>query len=192
MKNSFILRLYKSQNTIFTAKDIALLWRETNLDILKSRINYYIKTKKLTPVRRGIYAKDENYDKLELATNIYTPSYISLETILQREGMIFQYYQTIFVASYLSRELEIKNQKYAFKKIKNEILINSTGVDKKNNYFEASKERAFLDTLYLYRDYHFDNLKPLDWDMAFEILPIYGNKRMLKRANLLYKENNNA
>jgi len=39
--------------------------------------------------RRGIYAKDKNYDRLELANRIYTPSYISLETVLSREGIVF-------------------------------------------------------------------------------------------------------
>ena len=46
-------------------------------------------------------------------------------------------------------------------------------------YVIASKERAFLDMLYLYKEYHFDNLESINWEKVAEILPIYGgNKRM--------------
>ena len=179
-----ILELYRFPRTVFTTKDIALVWGETNLDTIKARINYYVKKKKLHPLRRGIYAKDKNYNKFELATKIYTPSYVSLETVLQKEGIIFQYYKSIFVVSYLSREIICDNQKYIFKKIKDEALFNDLGIEKKENYFIATKERAFLDALYLYKSYHFDNLKPLDWNFCFEIAKIYGNKKLIERLKL--------
>jgi len=46
----------------------------------------------------------------------------------------------------------------------------------------ATKERAFLDRIYVSKDYHFDNLNALDWNKVFEILPIYNNKRMEKKV----------
>jgi len=180
MKKFDILEIYRSPNTIFTTKDISLIWKETDLDTIKARTNYYVKKDKLYPLRKGIYAKDKNYNQYELATKIYTPSYLSLETVLQKEGIIFQYYKTIFVVSYLSREITCNNQKYIFRKIKNEILINNLGVERKENYFIATKERAFLDTLYLYKNYHFDNLKPINWDFCFQIAPIYKNKKLIQ------------
>lgn len=183
-----ILKIYHSQNTVFTAKDIALIWKETNLDTLKARINYYVKTGKLYSMRRGIYAKDKNYDKLELATKVFTPSYVSFETVLARAGVTFQYYSQIFVASYLTREIVIDNQTYSYKKIKDAILTNYAGIESKENYSIASPERAFLDIVYLYKDYHFDNLAPLDWGKVYEILPIYGrNKRMEKKVKQYYE-----
>jgi hypothetical protein len=66
----------------------------------------------LIRVYRGLYAKDEDYNQFELATRIYTPSYISFETVLTRSGINFQYYNNIFVASYVSREIIVNNQKY--------------------------------------------------------------------------------
>ena len=180
MRRFDILEIYRSKNTIFTAKDISLIWKETDLDTIKARINYYVKKGKLYSIRRGVYARDKNYDKFELATKIYTPSYISLETVLQKEGIIFQYYKAIFVVSYLSRKILCDNQEYIFRKIKNEVLVNNLGIERKKNYFIASRERAFLDTLYLYQDYHFDNLKPLNWKLCFEIAPIYKSKKLIK------------
>lgn len=180
MKKFDILKIYRLRNTVFTTRDIALIWKETDLDTIKARINYYVKREKLYAIRRGIYARDKNYDKLELATKIYTPSYVSLETVLQKEGVIFQYYEAVFVVSYLSREIFCDNQKYIFRKIKNEALVNNLGVERKENYFIATKERAFLDALYLYKDYYFDNLKPLNWNFCLEIAEIYENKKLLK------------
>jgi len=187
MNKSGILKIYSSKNTVFTFKDIALILGETEMDPTKAKINYYVKTGKLYPIRRGIYAKDKNYEKLELATKIYTPSYISFETVLTKAGVVFQYYGQIFVASYLTREITVDGQTYTYKKIKDTILTNHRGIENKENYSIASPERAFLDIIYLYKDYHFDNLSPLKWDRVFEILPIYGNKRMEKKVKQYYK-----
>lgn len=188
MKKFDILEIYRSKNTIFTAKDISLIWKETDLDTIKARVNYYVKKGKLCAVRRGIYAKDKNYDKFELATKIYTPSYVGLETVLVKEGLVFQHYNKIFVISYLSREINCDGQIFVFKKIKDDVLTNSLGIERKENYFIASKERAFLDALYLYKNYHFDNLSSLDWDLCLEILPIYGDKSLAKKLKS-YRKN---
>jgi len=187
MEETGLSKILRAKNTIFTFKDIALLWKETEANLIKRRINHYVRTGKLYSPRRGIYAKDKNYDRWELATKIYTPSYISFETILAQAGVIFQYYGQIFVASYLSREITVDNQAYVYKKIKDTILTNNAGIEIKNNYSLASPERAFLDTLYLYKEYHFDNLSPLNWEKVFEILPIYQNKKMEKRVQKYFE-----
>jgi len=187
MEETGLSKILRAKNTIFTFKDIALLWKETEANLIKRRINHYVRTGKLYSPRRGIYAKDKNYDRWELATKIYTPSYISFETILAQTGVIFQYYGQIFVASYLSREITVDNQAYVYKKIKDTILTNNAGIEIKNNYSLASPERAFLDTLYLYKEYHFDNLSPLNWEKVFEILPIYQNKKMEKRVQKYFE-----
>jgi len=183
-----ISKILRSNNTVFTFKDISLIWGNTDKKATISAINYYVKTGDLYRIRRGLYAKDKNYDKLELATKIYTPSYISFETVLVKAGVVFQYYDQIFVASYLTREIIADKQTYSYKKIKDNILTNSAGIEAKENYSIASPERAFLDILYLYKDYHFDNLSSLKWDKVFEILPIYDSKRMEKKIKQYYKE----
>lgn len=192
MGKTNILRIYESPQTVFNLKDIALILGETNLDILKSSLNYYVKTGKLLSLRRGIYTKNGGYDRLELATKIYTPSYVSFETVLYAEGLMFQYYDSFYSASYLSRTITINSEQYVFKKIKDEILLEQKGSILVGNYYKASKERAFLDTLYLYKDYYFDNLQPLDWKKCFDILPIYKNLRLTKTVNNIYKENKNG
>ena len=188
MEKADIFNILRSKASVFTFKDILLATNEAKPLLLKRRLSYYIKKGTLYHIRRGIYAKDKNYDRLELATKIFTPSYVSFETILGQEGIIFQYYSTIFVASYQTKEIVCDGQAYSFKKIKDTILTNNAGIENKGAYWAASKERAFLDMLYLNKDYHFDNLTPLNFDKVLALLPIYNNKRMAKKVGLYFKE----
>jgi len=185
-KGNYLNILLRFNKTIFSTKEIALLWNEENSVAVRNRLNDYVKNGKLIRLRRGLYSKDKNYDKFELAVNIYTPSYISFETVLYKAGAIFQYYNSIFVASYLARDINVDNQKYSYKKIKDTVLTNQSGIKRNNNYYIASPERAFLDVVYLNKGYHFDNLSPIEWDKVFEILPVYKNKAMEKRVKEYY------
>ena len=186
-KGDYLAIILRSNKTVFSSKDIALLWHESNTAAARVRLHYYIQKGALVRIRNGYYAKSKNYNKLELATRILTPAYVSFETVLAKEGLIFQYYESIFVASYATRELTIDQQVYSFRKIKNEVLTDIIGVNLANETSIASKERAFLDTLYVNADYHFDNLRSLNWDRVFQTLPIYHNQRMTKKVNQLYK-----
>ena len=187
MEKDYFSTLLRSKNTVFTFKELSLIWNETDVALTKKRVYRYTKTGKLYKLRKGIYAKDKNYDRLELANKIFTPAYISLETVLSREGIVFQQYDQIFVVSYLSREISCDGQTYVFRRMKDVILTNSLNVENKGNHHIASKERAFLDTIYLNKNYHFDNLSSINWDICFEILPIYDNKAMAKRLDSYQK-----
>ncbi len=185
MEKNDILNILRSKNSVFSFKDVLLASQDKNPALLIRRLNYYIKQGELYSIRRGFYAKDKNYDKFELAAKIYTPSYISFETVLTRAGVVFQYYSQVFVASYLTREIKADSQVYSYKKLKDPVLTNNAGVEYNENYSIATCERAFLDVLYLHKNYHFDNLKPLNMDKVLAILPIYNNKRMEKEVKKL-------
>ncbi len=185
-RDNFILKLYQQKNTVFTIREMGLIFRGIPSENLKARAHYYAKSRKLKNVRRGIYTKME-YNPYELAEKIYTPSYISLETILQSNGIIFQQYNTIFVISYLTRQIVVDNNTIQYRRIKEEILLNERGIIKKGNYAEATKERAFLDLLYLYKDYYIDNLDALDRNKVLELLDIYQLKALTKRVTEMLK-----
>jgi hypothetical protein len=184
-KGSYLTTILRSPKTVLSFKDIALLWGDSG-GAARVRVNYYVKNGQLYSLRRGFYAKDKNYNKLELATKIFTPAYISFETVLAREGIIFQYYSQVFIASYLAREIVCDNQIYSYRKIKDLILTDSSGIVNRDECSIATKERAFLDTIYLNKDYHFDNLSPLNWETVFTILPIYNNKSMTRKVQKIY------
>lgn len=193
MEKDVLLSIFRSKSTVLTFKEILFNTPiGTSPTLLKRRLNYYVQKGELYSIRRGIYARDKDYDKYELATKIFTPAYISFETVLLQAGVIFQYYSTIFVATYQTRDIECDGHKISFKKIKSVLLTDTTGVENRGNYFIASPERAFLDVLYLRKDYYFDNLEALDFKKVFAILPIYKNKRMervvLKKFKITQEE----
>ncbi|TSC77837.1 MAG: hypothetical protein G01um101429_938, partial [Parcubacteria group bacterium Gr01-1014_29] len=68
------------------------------------------------------------------------------------------------------------------------ILTNQTGIEVKENYFIASLERAFLDVVYLNKEYHFDNLSGINWGKVDEILPIYGGNKRMEAKVKKYRE----
>ena len=187
-KGNYLSAILRSNKTVFTTEDIALLWHESLSPKTLVRINYYVKQGELIPLRRGIYAKNENYNKLELATRIITPAYVSFETILAREGVIFQFYMPIFVASYTTRQLLVDKQVYTYRKIKHEILLNPLGVEHTNETSSAVLERALLDTLYVGALSYFDNLRSVNWELLFSILPIYTNHQLEKKVEKLNKD----
>lgn len=189
---NLVLELYKKNQSVFTTKEISLLFPDINYSNLKRRISYYAKADKIVRLRKGIYGK-ENFDPLELANKIYTPSYISFETVLKKEGIIFQESSGIFAASYLTREIQCAGLEIFYRRIKDEILTNSRGLERKGAYFIASKERAFLDAVFVYKDYYFDSLSVLNWDTVFDLIKIYKSKVLEKRISQyfkIYKEQN--
>ena len=191
MGKDYLLDLMRSKSTIFTTKDVSLLWGEPNVTFVTKKLYRYIKAGKLYSVRKGIYAKDKTYEKYELATKICTPSYISFETVLTRAGVNFQYYGNTFVATYVTREIEAGDQKMSFIRMKDYVLSNTAGIEHPDGIATATKERAFLDRIYVSKDYHFDNLDALDWNKVFEFLPIYHNKRMEKKVKTYFEHYKN-
>lgn len=183
-----LIKIYRSKKTVFSANDLAILLSETNENNLKAKISYYVKKKYLIRLRRGFYAKSEEYEQRELATKIYTPSYVSFETVLADEGVIFQYYATISVASYLSRDFKTFDVPVSCRKLKQCVLLNRAGIENKGSYYQATKERAFLDTVYLQGDIYFDNLRGMDWEKCLELVKIYRNKSLEKKLKSYIKD----
>lgn len=180
MNKDLILELYSQPATVFSLNEIAQLFPQISPESLRDRLYYFTKVGKLKRLRQGIYAK-ENFNPLELVNKLYTPSYVSLETILAREGVVFQYYETIFAVSYLTREVAVNNITIQYRRIARQILVNPAGIEKKGGYYEACSERAFLDAVYLYKDYHFDNLGPINWEKIEDLKKVYHNRAFEKR-----------
>jgi hypothetical protein len=182
---NLIVELYKDNRTVFRLKDIAMLMEESNSENLKRRLNYYVKSADILNPRRGIYAKP-GYKIEELGCLLYTPSYISLEYVLQQAGVVFQYDSAVTHASYLNREIVVGNNTIKYRQIKGEILINHEGlILRKGNINIATPERAFLDMLYLNGEMYFDNLHPLNKEKIAQILPVYQSKTMDKTVKKL-------
>jgi len=176
-----LAQLYASAKTVFTNKDLALIWQENQTNKLNAKISYYVKQKDLIRLTQGIFAKTKEYEVKELATSIYAPSYISFETVLREAGVIFQHYDTLFVASKYAKTLTIDQHPFTFRKLKDSVLYNPLGVNNHEHYSIATLERAFLDMLYLFPNYYFDNLAPINFQQCLALVEIYGNKQLAMR-----------
>ena len=185
--DNLIAKLYASPKTILTTKDIALIWGETNTVNLLTKIKYYAKQGSLIRLTRGVFAKNKEYEVKELATSIYTPSYVSFETVLREAGIIFQHHDTVFVAGPYPTTKKIGNHTITFRKLKDSILYNGKGVKQEKNYSIATPERAFLDTIYLSPKFYFDNLNAINWEFCAELVKIYDNKQLVKRLTTYQK-----
>ncbi|MFA4845394.1 MAG: hypothetical protein WC654_02450 [Patescibacteria group bacterium] len=185
--DSLVAKIYQSQKSVLTSKDLALLWGETNKVNLKAKIAYYVKQGTLIRLTRGVFSKEKKYDSKELATSLYAPSYVSFETVLREAGMIFQHYDTIFVAGPWTKTVIINGQSMSFRKLKDVVLFNASGVTQKSGYSIATPERAFLDMIYLFPKSSFDNLASLDWEKCFALAPLYDNRALVKRLQSYQK-----
>ena len=182
----FILEVYKDQRTVFKLSDIAMLFPQEESLYLSNRMGYYVQTGRLLNPRKGIYTKP-GYNPGELGNMLYTPSYISLEYVLQQAGIIFQYDSRYTSVSYLSREVEIAGKTYSYRRIKEEIIMDTAGIVRENNINIATPERAFLDMLYLNKDFYFDNINPLDRQLISRIVPAYKSAALEMRVVKLLK-----
>jgi hypothetical protein len=168
--------------------DVAMLTGETDRLSLTKKLNYHVNKGRLRNPRKGIYTKPE-YNPVELACRIYSPSYVSLNYVLQRSGTVFQYDNTITLVSYLSRTIEIDGFTFQYRKIKDTILANPAGIEKQSNDVTiAQPERAFLDMLYLVPDFYFDTLRSLEQEKVTALLPVYHSKALENRASEVFAD----
>ncbi|OGF51580.1 MAG: hypothetical protein A2044_07520 [Candidatus Firestonebacteria bacterium GWA2_43_8] len=182
---NYILR---NNSTVFTVRELETAFGAEKPGLLKRRLNYHVKNEDLYSPRRGVYAKDKEYDAFELAAKLYTPSYISFETVLSKEGVIFQRYPGIFLASYLRRSLVVDGREFNYRKLADKILFNPSGVENNRSYSVAIKERAFLDMLYLGNNYYFDNMQGLDRNKLKELSVLYQDVKLEKRLTEILRK----
>lgn len=180
--DSLTAKLFQSSKTVLTNKDLALLWQENDQKNLNAKTAYYVKHKTLIRLNRGVFTKSREYDPRELATSLYLPSYISFETALREAGVIFQHSETIFAAATWSKTIVIGKNTFTFRQLKDAVLYNPSGIINQNNYSIATPERAFLDMIYLFPQYYFDNLRSINWEICESLVRIYTNQQLIKRV----------
>lgn len=179
--------IQNSPRTVFNIQTIRMLTESANSQKLTQSLHYYIKEGKIRNPRRGIYTK-ATYDEKEMACSLFRPVYISLEYVLQRAGIVFQYDETVTCVSYLNRVVEVDDKAYQFRIINPELWIGMEGIEQHDNIFIATPERAFLDMVYLSAgNCYFDNLHPLNKTKVKRLLPLYQSKVLLERVTELLK-----
>ena len=124
-----------------------------------------------------------------MACSLFRPAYVSLEYVLQRSGIVFQYDDTVTCVSYLNRNVEIDDKAYQFRIINPELWIGMDGIEQQDNILIATPERAFLDMIYLSAgNCYFDNLHPLNKIKVKQLLPLYQSKVLTERVTKLLNQ----
>jgi len=174
-----LIKLKPSNQTLFTVREIAQILNINNKESLYSFLKNSSANNDLTRVTRGIYSLSNNFSKFELGNKLRQPSYISLYSILQKEGVTFQNYDTIFLISNRAETINLEKQVYMYKKIKDNILFNPLGIKTENATAVATAERAICDLIYLGFDYYLDNLRQIDFTIIKELNSIlYKSKKI--------------
>lgn len=181
---SLVGRLYLSGKTVFSMQEIRLLTRGLiATSALPNRLSRLVNSGDLLRLRHGVYALPP-YDPLEFASKIQVPSYISMETVLRKHGVIFQYDNTITLASYQPKVIyNSSGEVFLFRKLASSILINRKGKVVTPHYTIATVERAFLDLCYVDKWRTYENIDPLNIEKVLELLPIYNNKALTERVS---------
>lgn len=155
-------QLLRSAQKLFHTQDLALLWGVENRNTLYTTIKRYVKKGTLIKITKGLYSTvpPDQIDKFALGSAlIHKFCYVSCETVLVREGVINQNIVPVTFMSSVSLKIEFNGTLYVYRRLKPEILFNPTGVERKDGYFMAGKERALSDMLYINPKYYFDNIR---------------------------------
>ena len=180
--------ILSSSRTVFNVQSLRMLTECEDSQKLTKSLHYYVKEGKIHNPRRGIYTK-ASFDEKEMACSLFRPAYVSLEYVLQRSGIVFQYDDTVTCVSYLNRTVEIDDKTYQFRIINPELWIGMDGIEQQDNILIASPERAFLDMIYLSAgNCYFDNLHPLNKIKVKQLLPFYQSKVLTERVTKLLNQ----
>lgn len=171
-----------SPRTVFNVQSLRMLTGCEDSQKLTKSLHYYVKEEKIRNPRRGIYTK-ATYDEKEMACSLFRPAYVSLEYVLQRVGVVFQYDDTVTCVSYLNRIVDIDDRTYQFRIINPELWVGMEGIEQYDNVLIATPERAFLDMVYLSAgNCSFDNLHPLNKFKVKQLLSHYQSKVLTERV----------
>lgn len=180
--------ILSSPRTVFNVQSLRMLTECEDSQKLTKSLHYYVKEGKIHNPRRGIYTK-ATFDEKEMACSLFRPAYVSLEYVLQRSGIVFQYDDTVTCVSYLNRIVEIDDKAYQFRIINPELWIGMDGIEQQDNILIATPERAFLDMIYLSAgNCYFDNLHPLNKIKVKQLLPLYQSKVLTERVTKLLNQ----
>ncbi|MFA6409894.1 MAG: hypothetical protein WCW01_06970 [Gammaproteobacteria bacterium] len=180
----------------------------SNVDSLRLQVTKWIAKGYVIPLKRGFYTlreKDraQNFSVYFLANNLYSPSYVSLETALSYYGFIPE--KVVAITSVTSKKTQHFDNDYGnfvYHNIKESLYDDYIALTDEfsNTFLMATKERAMIDFLYLkvsalkdidtdifQSSYRMQNLDSLDHEKLKIIAAKFKNKKLDYLVDLLLK-----
>jgi len=170
-KNKLNILLKHPQN-LFHTKDLALIWSIRNTNTLYTTIQRYMKKGVLIKIQKGFYSKVplEQLDPIRLGMAfLHSFCYLSTESVLLKEGVMFQSMPYITLISNQSKKFKIGDCLYVSRQMQDKFLFNNAGIIEKNDIKQAGLERAVADIIYYNPNYHFDASDLIDWKKVKKI-----------------------
>ncbi|MFA4942114.1 MAG: hypothetical protein WC564_00550 [Patescibacteria group bacterium] len=179
IKQNRFLSIAKLAMPIFHIDDLARIWGVSNRNTLSTSLKRYIERGLIYRLYRGLYSIKPvvELDPLLLgAQAINSYCYLSGETILVKQGIIFQQVDYFTFIGQKTKRFKIGNYKYYCRQLKDGFLYNDIGIDKTGKFNLATPERAVADILYFNPKYHFDNPSAINWPEVKRIQAAVYNK----------------
>lgn len=171
-KDKKIASLLRDGRELYHTQDLGVLWGISKENTLHTTIKRYIAGGILFRVHKGLYSvkKISQIDRVKLGlSSLHRYGYLSTESVLVKDGIIFQNIKYITFVSSISKRFKINNTYFLVRKMNPKYLHNNAGIYMKNNQRTASTERAVADMLYFNPKYHFDGKNIIDWEKVKEI-----------------------
>ncbi|MGE4357064.1 MAG: hypothetical protein AB7E08_00740 [Candidatus Omnitrophota bacterium] len=174
------------EKKFFSTKDVAEAFG-IKLDSAKVLCYRYVKNNIFLRLKKDFYVLRHNWeiysrqDFFKLANFLQVPSYISLVSALSEYEVTTQIPRNYYESITLKRSIKFSVKGVAFNYYKTQEKY-YFGLEKRNGIFIATKEKAFLDAVYLYSfgkykiDFHALNLDILDKDKIREMAKIFPMK----------------
>lgn len=158
--------LAQMSEKIFHFDDLANLWQIQSKNTLHTTLKRYVQKGLFYRIYRGLYAIDrvEKLDPYLLGCKaLHSFCYVGGESVLEKEGIIFQKVYAVTLFSQKSRHFQIGNNRYHCRQLKNTHLFNPIGIIERDGVKYATVERAVADLLYFNPKYYFDADNLIDW-----------------------------
>lgn len=147
------IKLQNIDKQIFTADDLSriLSIERKSAQVMASR---YVDSGFFIRLKRNLYSLSQNFENpdeetlFRIANLLQTPSYISLTTALSYYNISTQQTPEYIESVGLKRttSFKLKNYDFNYTLVKKEFYF---GFERTNNFFIASPEKAFSDSVYL-------------------------------------------
>jgi predicted transcriptional regulator of viral defense system len=157
--------LLQTNQRIFKASDLALLWDIQNRNTLTKTVQRYVNRGILFRIYKGLYSTlpVEDLNKYEVGCAIGGPfAYISGESILSEHGIIFQDLKKVTLFGKKKKEITIANTTYLCRYLNDKYLLNREGISEHQGYAVASVERALADLRHINPKFFVDNNLSID------------------------------
>lgn len=164
--------LLKQDKKLFHTNDLALLWQIEISNTLYTTIKRYVQKGILKRIHKGFYSvvPIEELDPVEVGIGyLHSFAYLSTESILVENGVIFQASDYITLVSSVSKKFTVGTYSYLVRKMKDEFLYQTMGLTERGDIKVATLERAVADMLYFNPNVHFDNREMINWQKVLKI-----------------------